>query len=87
MSDTTEEKEQERATLNNILTNPTMIRALEGALSDIWKEKRAKNTIEGSAMAYQYYDGACELIAILYNKSRVKPNMTVAPRRIRHNAI
>lgn len=87
MSDTNTQAERDRAALNNVLTTPVLIRAIEGALSDMWKEKRGHSTVEASALAYQYYDGACELIAKLYAKASEKPNMTVAPKKMRHNAL
>lgn len=87
MSDTNDQKARERAELNNALTNPILLRAFEGALCDLWKDKRGQPTIEGSAMAFHQYDGACELIARLYDKASVKPQNHVAPRRIRHNAL
>lgn len=87
MSNTTDTREaEERAALNNLLTTPILIRAIEGALSDTWRDKRAKTTVEESALAYQHYDGACELVAKLYSKAKAKPNMTIAPKVLRHNA-
>lgn len=77
--------ESEKEALSSILGNPLLTKAITVALSEAGRNKRGKDSMEESAMAFQYLEGARELIEILYGFAEIKKSPQVLSRKLIHH--
>ena len=59
--------------LRAMLETPTMRKALDEALSGVFKEKRNQVTLEGCAMAYNFNEGAFAVLNRLQALAEITP--------------
>jgi hypothetical protein len=54
------------------------------ALTEAWKRKRGADTTEQCALAFQYQEGARDIIETLYIFGEIKESVQIAPKRLIH---
>jgi hypothetical protein len=77
---------EEKLFLRKLLTRELVRRAVAEVLGEVWKEQTGKTSMEESAMAYQFNQGASSVLNKLYGMAELPPAPHVMPRRLNHNA-
>lgn len=77
--------EYEKDSLKQLLENPILKKAMDAALVEIWRKRRGVDTLEASAMAFNYFSGASEVLVELHALADVKKeDFSVGPRKLKH---
>lgn len=74
----------EKAELRSILENPTLQKAFQQALTDVWKDLGGAQTLEAAALAYKHQEGATAVLKRLHAFVEVRKDFTVNPRKLKH---
>lgn len=74
----------EKTALSELLSNPLFQKAANLALTEAWKRKRGADTTEQCALAFQYQEGARDLVETLYILGEIKQSVQVLPKRLLH---
>jgi hypothetical protein len=74
----------EKTVLSELLSNPVFKKAASLALTEAWKRKRGADTTEQCALAFQYQEGARDIIETLYIFGEIKESVQIAPKRLIH---
>ena len=81
MSLTPEEKKE----LARHLAAPVVRKAIGEALHALWRSKRGLETLEASAMAFNYHSGACDVLEALHGLAETPKDFAINPRKLRAN--
>ena len=54
------------------------------ALAEAWKRKRGADTTEQCALAFQYQEGARDLVETLYGFAEIKQSPQILPKKLIH---
>jgi hypothetical protein len=76
--------DREKQVLNELLTSPIFQKAATLALTEAWRRKRGMETTEQCAMAFQYQEGARDLVETLYGFAEIRQNPQILPRKLIH---
>jgi hypothetical protein len=76
--------DREKQVLNELLTSPIFQKAATLALTEVWRRKRGMETTEQCAMAFQYQEGARDLVETLYGFAEIRQNPQILPRKLIH---
>jgi hypothetical protein len=74
----------EKAALAEVLNSSIFQKAASLALAEAWKRKRGAETTEQCALAFQYQEGARDIVETLYIFSDVKKDTQILPKRLIH---
>jgi hypothetical protein len=76
---------EEKRELARHLESPVMKKAISEALHALWRSKRGLETLEASAMAFNYHSGACDVLEALHGFTEVPKDFAINPRKLRVN--
>lgn len=76
----------EKELLRGLLSNTLFQKSIELALTKTAILKSGETTIDGSAMAYQYQEGARDFVSCLFGLAEINETPVVKPIRLIHNA-
>ena len=74
----------EKQLLSQLLSNTLFQKAATMALTEAWKRKRGADTTEQCALAFQYQEGARDLVETLYGFAEIKQSPQILPKKLIH---
>jgi len=74
----------EKTVLAELLNNLVFQKASSLALTEAWKRKRGADTTEQCALAFQYQEGARDIVETLYIFAEMKKEVQILPKRLIH---
>ena len=77
--------ESEKQLLSQLLRNTVFQKAVTNALAEAIRRKRGNDSLEGSAMAFQYQEGAREIVETIYGYAEIQQSPTILPRKLIHH--
>lgn len=83
---TNELSPEEKGALFHMLSSEVFRKASSMALSEIRRLKSGADTLEGSALAHQFNEGAISVLDMIYGLAEIKKSSVVLPKRLLHNA-
>jgi len=76
--------EAEKEQLAHLFNSPLLHRGIQLSLMEIGRKKSGSETIEQSALAFHYQEGARDVIATLFGYADIKASPQVLPKRLIH---
>jgi hypothetical protein len=76
--------ESEKEQLAHLLNSPLLHRGIQLALMETGRQKSGSETIEQSALAFHYQEGARNVIGTLFGYADIKASPQVLPKRLIH---
>ena len=77
--------DDEKRELARHLESSVVRKAIGEALHALWRAKRGLETLEASAMAFNYHSGACDVLEALYGLADIPKDFAMNPRKLRAN--
>ena len=77
--------DDEKKELARHLAAPVVRKAIGEALHALWRSKRGLETLEASAMAFNYHSGACDVLEALHGLAETPKDFAINPRKLRAN--
>jgi hypothetical protein len=77
--------EHDKADLRKILASSIYKRAVSQALTTLWKARKGAVTVEESALAHKYHEGACDVLECLHLLAEVKREFAPSAGKLRHD--
>lgn len=78
--------EHDKGELRMLLSSAIYKRAVSDSLGALWKARKAASTVEESALAHKYHEGACDVLEGLHLLAAVKREFAPSPSKLRHDA-
>lgn len=69
-----------------LLNSPVYKRAVTESLGALWKARKGASTVEESALAHKYHEGACDVLEGLYTLAAMKREFAPSAGKLRHDA-
>ena len=76
---------QDKAELRQLLESRIYKRAVSESLGALWKGRKGAVTVEESALAHKYHEGACDVLEGLHLLAKVKAEFAPSPGKLRHD--
>lgn len=78
--------EHDKGELRMLLSSSIYKRAVSDSLTALWKARKGASTVEESALAHKYHEGACDVLGGLHSLAAIKREFAPSPGKLRHDA-